>query len=193
MPEPERRKTDGMSELMNTVRATRRLLPASPRLPGDVDRLAVLALLALCAALFIGFFALARALRTTSHASSGSPPAVIATPTGNEVPLRLTAAPAMQAGARVAPAPAVRSAPPRRSSASAQTPTTSTTAAAVPTTAAPAPTPQPTSAAPVAAREPAKAPPAAKAPAPAKAPETRRAPAPTKPSGGGGTSFDSSG
>jgi outer membrane biosynthesis protein TonB len=178
-----------MSELMNTVRATKRLIPTSARLPGDVDRLAVLALVALCAALFFAFFALSRALSPTGHSASGSPPAVLATPTGDQVPLRLTAAPSMQAGARVAPKPVVRSVPAPRPSALAQAPATSApapvTTSATPV--APAPTPEPTSAAPVAAPEPATA------PAPAKAPQPRRAPAPTKPSGGGGTSFDSSG
>ena len=170
---------------MNTVRATKRLIPTSPRLPGGVDRLAVLALVALCAVLFICFFALARALSPTGHASSAALPAVLVAPTGDEVPLRLTAAPAMQAGALVTPKPVARSEPARRPSvpsASGPAPVTTST-----TPAAAAPTPEPTSATPVAAPEPAKA------PAPAKAPKARRAPAPRNASGGGGTSFDSSG
>jgi hypothetical protein len=172
-----------MSELMNTVRATKRLMPASARLPVDIDGRTLLALVALCATLFIAFFAVARALSPSGHAASGSLPSVIAAPTGDQVPLRLTAAPAMQAGARVAPKPVVRRVPVRRASAASQAPVTSTTAAPVTTSAAPVVS-APPSATPVATPEP--------APAPAKAPQPQRSP-PPKPSGGGGTSFDSSG
>src|SRR4051812_23494832 len=95
---------------MNSVRAVRRLMPAGPRLPGDVERGALIAVAALCAVLFVVFFLLARAVSPASHATAGSSPGVVAARVGDEVPLRLSTAPAILTGVRAVlrPAPVAR-------------------------------------------------------------------------------------
>jgi hypothetical protein len=172
-----------MSELMSSVRAVMRRMPARARLPGDVDRSAMLGVLALCAVLFMAAFAVSRATSPTSQLAAGATPRVVAARVSDQVPLRLTAAPAIQAGVHVAANPVRRPAGVAHAGARAQT-----HAQIV----APALTPIVTSATPV-ATVPARTAPAV-APEPAKAPEPRpRSAPPKKPSGGGGTSFDSSG
>lgn len=167
---------------MSSMRAVMRRMPARARLPGDVDRSAMLGVLVLCAGLFMAAFAVSRATSPTSQAAAGATPRVVAAQVSDQLPLRLTAAPAIQIGVHAAAKPV------RRPTGVAQGGTPAQTAQTV----APAPSPIVTSATPV-ARAPAVTAPAV-APEPAKAPEPRpRSPAPKKPSGGGGTSFDSSG
>jgi hypothetical protein len=173
-----------MSELMASVRAARRLIPAGAKLPTDVDRAALIALAALCAVLFISFFALARVLSPASIVTDGASPRIEAAPASDQVPLRLSDAPAIQTGVSATPKPAARAAPARRAGGPAQqvagSNAQSPAQASTPTTTAAPVTPVPASTTPAAAPE-------------AKAPEPRRvSPPPRKSSGGGGT-FDSSG
>jgi hypothetical protein len=168
---------------MSSMRAVMRGMPARVRLPGDVDRSAMLGVLALCAVLFVAFFALARATSPSTRSAQGATPRVVAARIPDQLPLRLTAAPAIQTGVRVAPKPARRLAGSARAGALSQSPVQTVTPASTPVVTSTTPVP------PV----PATTTPAA-APAPAITPAPRHSsPPPKKPSGGGGTSFDSSG
>jgi hypothetical protein len=160
---------------MNSVRAPRRWVDVGARRSPDFDRAALL-LIAACAVLFSLSFVVGRVLSSASPAGQGTLPRIAAAHTGDDLPVSLSAAPAILPGAVVAhvnPSTRRRVTANRQPAAAAvlQTPATVTSSAPVATSTAPVAAP------------------------PAKAPErpTKSAPAPSKRSGGGGVSFDSSG
>jgi hypothetical protein len=160
---------------MNTVRVPRRWIDAGPRRSPDFDR-AALFLIAACAVLFSFSFVLGRALSPTGPAGQGALPRIAAAHAGEDLPVSLSAAPAILPGVAVAPVAPAKVARRQRATANQQP-------------AVPAALQAPAASAPVLTSTTPVAPP------PAKAPErqTKSAPAPSKRSGGGGVSFDSSG
>jgi hypothetical protein len=152
---------------MNSVRVPRRWVDVGTRRSPDFDR-AVLLLFAACAVLFSLSFVVGRVLSSAGPAGQGTLPRIAATHAGEDLPVSLSAAPAIVPGVVVAPVATAEPAR-RRSVTATQQPAAAVLQAATVTRSAPVTT----STAPVAAP-------------PAKAPKRQ-----TK--SGGGVSFDSSG
>ncbi len=167
---------------MSSVLPERRLLqPRTPLIRIELRALATVTLA--CATLFALSFALGRVLRPT-HSRSTTLPAFAATQASAEIPVRLSAAPAI--GLARPAIVVVRAAKPAKAVAPAVTPVPATVSPPTPTaTPTPTPTPKPT---------PTPTPAATPTPTPAKTPASS-APAGgnTAPKQGGGISFDSSG
>jgi hypothetical protein len=177
---------------MNTVHLSRRGIGARARRSGarrsaHFDRPALILLAVACAVLFLLSFLFARVLSRAGQASQETLPQIASAHAHELLPVRLTTAPAILPG--VAAVPVARAKPvSRRRVTASQQPAAS---AVVPSSAPVVPSvPAPAVSVPVA---PVAAPPVAAAPVKAPERQTKSAPAPSKGSGGGGVSFDSSG
>jgi hypothetical protein len=153
---------------MNSVRAPRRWVDVGARRSPDFDRAALL-LIAACAVLFSLSFVVGRVLSSAGPAGQGTLPRIAATHAGDDLPVSLSAAPAILPDVVVAPV-AIAEPARRRSVTATQQPAAAVLQAPATVTRS---APVTTSTTPVAAP-------------PAKAPKR-----PTK--NGGGVSFDSSG